>query len=101
MRTLNIITAFAALAMTDASAQQIRNAQQTTVQITGNCGMCEKTIEKAGSAKGEAIVDWNVDAKTASITYDSTRTDLDAILQRIAYAGYDNERFLAPQEAYD
>ena len=101
MKTLNIITAFAALAFTNASAQQIKNAQTATVQITGNCGMCEKTIESAGSAKGEAIVDWDVDSKTASITYDSTRTDLDAILKRIAHAGYDNERYLAPQEAYD
>ena len=101
MKTVNLITACAALAFTNASAQQIKNAQTATVQITGNCGMCEKTIEKAGSAKGEAIVDWDVNAKTASITYDSTHTDLDVILKRIAHAGYDNERYLAPQEAYD
>ena len=101
MKTLNLITACAALAFTNASAQQIKNAQTATVQITGNCGMCEKTIEKAGSARGEASVDWDMDRNTASITFDSTRTDLDAILKRIAHAGYDNERYLAPQEAYD
>ena len=101
MKTLNLITACAALAFTNASAQQIKNAQTATVQITVNCGMCEKTIEKAGSARGEASVDWDMDRNTASITFDSTRTDLDAILKRIAHAGYDNERYLAPQEAYD
>src|SRR5690606_36334808 len=101
MKTLNLITAFAALAFSNASAQQIKNAQTATVQITGNCGMCEKTIEKAGSAKGEASVDWDMDRNTATITFDSTSTDLDAILKRIAHAGYDNERYLAPQEAYD
>ncbi len=101
MNTLNIITAsFAVIAFTSCTAQ-IKNAQNVTVKIDGDCPMCEKTIESKGSAKGEATVDWDVDAKTASITYDSTRTDLDAILQRIAYAGYDNERYLAPQEAYD
>lgn len=102
MRTLNLITAFvtAALALTNATAQ-IKNAHNITVKIDGDCPMCEKTIESVGSAKGEAIVDWDVDAKIASITYDSTRADLDAILKRIAYAGYDNERYLAPQEAYE
>jgi hypothetical protein len=30
----------------------------------------------------------------------ATRTDVDAVLQRIAHAGYDNERYLAPDAAY-
>jgi copper chaperone CopZ len=108
MKTLNTILAFiAAMAMTSCSAQDlsrvsgIKNAQQVTVKIDGDCPMCEKTIETTGTVKGEALVDWDVDAKTAKITYDSARTDLDAILKRIAYAGYDNERYLAPQQAYD
>ena len=102
MRTLKIITAsIAALAINGCAAQQIRNAQTATVQITGNCGMCERTIENAAFVKREAQADWDMDRKTATITFDSTRTDLDAILKRIAQAGYDNERYLAPQEAYD
>ncbi len=101
MKILNIIIAsIGALSFTSCSAQ-INNAHQITVKIDGDCPMCEKTIESVGTAKGEASVDWDVDAKTASITYDSTRTNLDAILKRIAYAGYDNERYLAPQEAYE
>jgi copper chaperone CopZ len=72
-----------------------------TVRIDGDCPMCEKTIERVGSVKGEAEVDWDVDAKTATIIFDSTRTSLGPILQRIAYAGYDNAHYLAPQEAYD
>ena len=76
---------------------QIKNSTITTVKIDGDCGMCEKTIEKVAYRKGEAEADWDVDAKT----FDSTRTDLDAILQRLAHAGYDNERYLAPKEAYD
>jgi copper chaperone CopZ len=79
---------------------QIRNAQSTTVRIDGDCPMCEKTIEKVAFVKGEAEADWDVDAKTARITFDSTRTDVDAVLQRIAHAGYDNERYLAPDAAY-
>ncbi len=79
---------------------QIKNVQTSTVRIDGDCPMCEKTIEKVAYVKGEAEADWDVDAKTARITFDSTRTTLDAVLQPIAHAGYDNERYLAPDAAY-
>lgn len=79
---------------------QIPNARTVQVAISGNCGMCEATIEKAAFVKREAEADWDKDAKTARITFDSTRTDLDAVLKRIALAGYDNVRYLAPNAAY-
>jgi copper chaperone CopZ len=63
---------------------QIKNAKTETVKIYGNCGMCEKTIEKAGSINNIAKVDWNVDTKMATITYDSKKTNQDAILKSIA-----------------
>lgn len=79
---------------------QFKNAKTETVKIYGNCGMCKNTIEKAGNMKKVASVDWNIDSKMATITYDSTKTNADEILKRIALAGYDNEKFLAPDEAY-
>ena len=98
MRTITLLTALWLL-LPGCSAQ-VKHAQTTTVRIDGDCPMCEKTIEKAAYVKGEAEADWDVDAKTARITFDSTRTSLDAVLQRIAHAGYDNERYLAPDAAY-
>ncbi|MCW5898969.1 MAG: DUF3347 domain-containing protein [Flavobacteriales bacterium] len=79
---------------------QLKNAHSITVRIDGDCPMCEKTIEEVAYVKGEAEADWDVDAKTARITIDTMRTTLDAVLQRIAHAGYDNERYLAPDAAY-
>lgn len=98
MRTIALLTALWLL-LPGCSAQ-VKQALTTTVRIDGDCPMCEKTIEKAAYVKGEAEADWDVDAKTARITFDSTRTTLDAVLQRIAHAGYDNERYLAPDAAY-
>ena len=100
MRTLLSLIALPALLFFSSCSAQIKNAQSTIVPITGNCGMCEKTIEKVAYVKGEAEADWDVDAKTARITFDSTRTTMDAVLQRIAHAGYDSERYLAPDAAY-
>lgn len=79
---------------------QIKNAKTETVKINGNCGMCKTTIEKAGNKKKVAKVDWNNDTKIATLTFDSKTTNEDEILKRIALAGYDNEKFLAPDDAY-
>ena len=80
---------------------QIKNAVTETVKIYGNCGMCEKTIETAGTIKKQATVDWNKDTKQATITYNSKNTSKDEILKRIALAGYDSDSFLAPDAVYD
>jgi hypothetical protein len=34
------------------------------------------------------------------ITYDSTKTNQDEILKRIALAGYDSEKNIAPESSY-
>lgn len=52
---------------------QIKNATNETVKIYGNCGMCEKTIEKAGNVKKVASVDWNQDTQMATISYDANQ----------------------------
>lgn len=89
-----------ALLLATACNGQIKNTKSITVNIDGNCEMCEKTIEKAANVKKTASLDWNKDTKHATLSYDSTKTNLDEILKRVAYAGYDNEKFLAPADAY-
>lgn len=82
------------------SFAQIKNAKTETVKIYGNCEMCKTTIEKAGNVKNVATVNWNKDTKMATLNYDSKKTSQDEILKRIALAGYDNEKFLAPDDVY-
>lgn len=79
----------------------IKNAKTMTLRIDGDCPMCEERIERVGFVKNEAEVDWVVETHMARVTFDSTRTSLDAIMQRVAHAGYDNELYLAPKETYD
>lgn len=79
---------------------QIKNAETVTVKIDGSCGMCKETIEAAATQKKNVKAEWNVDTKSAVITFDKTKTNTDEILKRVAYAGYDNEKFLAPDDIY-
>ncbi len=80
---------------------QIKNATTETVKIYGNCGMCKTTIEKTGNIKKIAKVDWDQDTQMATLTYDSQKTNQDEILKRIALAGYDSDKFLAPDNVYN
>ena len=80
---------------------QIKNGKTETIKVFGNCGMCETTIEKAGTKSKLYKTDWNVDTKMAFITYDSKKTSADAVLKSIALSGYDNANYLAPDEAYN
>ncbi|HEY4629322.1 MAG TPA: DUF3347 domain-containing protein [Flavobacterium sp.] len=97
----NILMAITLLLSITIANAQIKNAKTEKVKIYGNCGMCETTIEKAGNLKKVAQVDWDKDTKIATLTYDSTKTSQDEILKRIALAGYDSEKFLAPDAAYE
>ncbi|MCC9016428.1 MULTISPECIES: heavy-metal-associated domain-containing protein [Flavobacterium] len=88
------------LSVTFASAQ-IKNKTTEKVKVNGNCSMCKKVIETAANVNKEAKVIWNEDTKIATVTYDAQKTNLDVILKRIADAGYDNEKFKAPNTVYD
>ena len=97
---LNLIIAIPTLLLSTSCDGQIKNAKTITVKIDGNCEMCEKTIENAANQKKAASLDWNKDTKQAIISYDDSKTNPDEILKRVALAGYDNEKFLAPDDAY-
>ena len=95
-----IVVAITLLLSFTACDAQIKNSKTETVKIYGNCGMCEERIEKAGNLKNVAQIDWNVDTKMATITYDAKQTNQDAILKRIALSGHDSDKFLAPDNTY-
>jgi copper chaperone CopZ len=97
---IKIMVAIIVLLSTTSNAQ-IKNTKTETVKIYGNCGMCKTTIEKTGSIKKIATVDWNQETQMATLTYDSKKTNPDEILKRIALAGYDSDKFLAPDDVYN
>lgn len=80
---------------------QLKNQKTETVKIYGNCGMCKETIEKAGTEKKVSTIVWDKNSKMATINYDSTKTNKDAILKKIAYVGYDSDTYLAPDDTYN
>lgn len=70
--------------------------------VRGNCGMCKTTIEKAANGvEGVATAVWDVDKKKIDVSFDDAKIDDMAIHNAIAASGYDTEKVLGSEEAYD
>lgn len=100
MNSLNKIMVAILILLSGITSAQIKNPKTETVKVFGNCGMCKTKIEKAGNIKNTAKVVWEIDSEMATLTYDQSKTNQDEILKRIALAGYDSDKFLAPDTAY-
>ena len=70
-------------------------------RVNGNCDICKKTIETAVyGEKGIKKAKWNADSLVLTVIYDTTKTNREKILQRVASVGYDNELTKANDGAY-
>ena len=71
-------------------------------KVKGNCGMCEKTIEKAAkSVDGVSTADWNKESKMMQVKFDDSKTEVHKVHMAIAKAGYDTDMHKATDEAYN
>ncbi|WGH75219.1 heavy-metal-associated domain-containing protein [Tenacibaculum tangerinum] len=72
-----------------------------TFGVRGNCGMCKNTIEKAvNEVEGVASADWDKLRKQINVSFDDSKTNLDAIHNAIAASGYDTDKVAGSEEAY-
>ena len=72
------------------------------IEVKGNCGMCEKRIEKAAmGVDGVSKADWNKETKQLELVFDDTKTDLDKVEVAIAKVGHDTPNHKAGKEVYD
>lgn len=78
------------------------NIQHETFKVSGNCGMCEETIETAAKAlEGVNEADWNQETKIIHVSFNSDKIKLADIHNAIAKVGYDTELERADDEVYN
>lgn len=71
-------------------------------KVKGNCGMCEKRIEKAAkSVEGVTLADWDKKTKMMVLSFDESKTNVDKVQQAIAKVGHDTPKHKATDEAYN
>ncbi len=100
MKSIKLLMAMALMLSISTCFAEIKNAKVETVHIYGNCSICKSTIESAANVKDVVQIEWNKDTKMAVLTYDEKQTNQDEILKRIGLAGYDSDKFLAPDNVY-
>lgn len=69
-------------------------------KVFGNCGMCEKRIEKAAKIDGVSVADWDVDTKILTITFDEKVVKPRMVHQAVAAVGHDTELVRADDAVY-
>lgn len=88
---------------TSCATQQkvINNPTTTTFKVYGNCGMCERRIEKSFSTGGLANADWNKETKMLIVTYDASKFTIQQLHEISAKIGHDTEQIKAKDAVYD
>lgn len=84
------------------SSAQAPGAPGTTTKfkVYGNCGMCEKRIEKAARIKGVSLADWDVDTKILTVHFDENKAKPGKIHEAVAAVGHDTEKVRAKDKTY-
>ncbi len=78
-----------------------KDIQKETIEVLGNCGMCESRITQAALGKGVKSAVWDKNTKQLQIIYDADKTSMEEIEKRIAEAGHDTPNFRADDETYE
>lgn len=84
-------------------AQEVKNKNaKVEFQVSGNCEMCKKRIEKAAlSVSGVKSSDWHMDNGTLFLIVNEQKTDVITIQKAIANVGHDTGEFKASKEVYE
>ena len=72
-----------------------------TFKVWGNCDMCKTRIEKAVKEEGATTAEWDQKTKMLSVTFDPSKTSLEAFGKKLASVGHDTEKFRADDKAYN
>lgn len=97
---LFFVMGFAANAQT--TTQSVAATVKTeSLKVSGNCDMCKSRIEKAAKLDGVSNAEWSTKSKILTVSYDPSKTNLDAIAKKIASVGHDNEKAKADAKVYD
>lgn len=82
------------------SAQKPPKKAEIKFTVYGNCGMCEKRIEKALDVKGISFSDWDRNTKEVYIKYNPRIVSEDELHKLIAAVGHDTDKAKADTTVY-
>jgi periplasmic mercuric ion binding protein len=98
-KILTIILLFACAA---GFSQEKKNKNaRYEVEVSGNCGMCKKRIEKAAYAvEGVKSATWEADTQKLLLIINEEKTSVQEVSAAVAKVGHDTETVKATDEQY-
>ena len=76
-------------------------AKTEKIEVKGNCGMCEKRIEKAtNSVDGVTNAQWDKETKVLAFTLDN-KAKAEEVHKAVAKAGHDTDKVKATDQTYN
>jgi periplasmic mercuric ion binding protein len=105
MKTIKLFTAILIMmAIGAASSAQtttkVTGLKTESIKVLGNCGMCKDRIEKAAKEEGAANASWDSKTKILTVSFDASKTSVDALSKKLASVGHDTEKYKADDKAY-
>ncbi|MBE3086800.1 MAG: heavy-metal-associated domain-containing protein [Bacteroidetes bacterium] len=110
MKTLKLFVPalFAVVLGFNASAQthdhmnmNMPSTKTETFKVWGNCDMCKARIEKTVKAEGATSAAWDAKTKMLAVTFDPSKTSMDAFGKKLASVGHDTEKYKADDKVYN
>ncbi len=98
-----VLLVFASLFSLTMVAQEKKSKnKKVVIKVVGNCGMCEKRIEKAAfSVKGVKDAEWHVDCQDIHLVIDENKCSVEDVAKAIAAVGHDTGKIKAEDAVYE
>jgi cation transport ATPase len=98
---MKILKFFIAIMALTISTVAFAATKTEAIKVSGNCEMCESTIEKAAKVDGVTKADWNKKTKVLTLVYNPAKVKSDDVLKKIAAVGYDTPKYKATAAVYN
>jgi copper chaperone CopZ len=102
MKRIVLLVLASLLSLTMVAQEKKSKNKKVVIKVAGNCGMCEKRIEKAAySVKGVKNAEWYAEDQDIHLVIDETKCSAEDVAKAIAAVGHDTSSVKAEDAIYD
>jgi len=102
MKNLIVLVLVAFVSLNSVAQDKPSKNKKVVFKVSGNCGMCEKRIEKATfSVAGVKDAEWHVDCQDIHLVIDETKCSKEDVAKAIAKVGHDTQFVKAEDSVYE
>ena len=102
MKKIIVLVLVSLFSLTAMAQEKKSKNKKVEFTVAGNCGMCQKRIEKAAfSVKGVKNAQWHVDHNMIHLVIDETKCSKEDVAKAIAAIGHDTELIKAEDAIYE